>query len=149
MKRRGSALIELALSSTVLVGLLVGAFQFGYSYYAYDRLESAVHSGARYASRRPYTVRTKACEEKMLASIRNLVVYGDQAAAEGSRPALNGLRPEHVEVDYKTDARGVPSEVRVSVRNYGFEAGFSRFELNGKPWAVAPYLGRYAPNECE
>lgn len=149
MRQRGSALIELALTSTVLVGLLVGAFQFGYSFYAYDRLESAIHSGVRFASRQPYTVRTKSCEQKMLSSIQNLVVYGDPDAEAGAKPAVSGLEPRHIQVEYKRDGRGVPFEVRVSIRNYTFEAGFSRFELKGKPWAVAPYLGRYAPNECE
>ena len=43
----GHAMIELALSAGVMIACLAGTFQFGYTFYVYDELVSAVGSGAR------------------------------------------------------------------------------------------------------
>ena len=49
-RERGSAMVEFALSATLIVSFFAGVFQFGYSFYAYNALEEAVRGGARYAS---------------------------------------------------------------------------------------------------
>ena len=52
--RRGNAMLEFALASSILVPLFAGVFQFGYTLYVYNNLDSAVRGGARYASLRAY-----------------------------------------------------------------------------------------------
>ena len=51
-------MIELALSAGVMIACLAGTFQFGYTFYIYDELVSAVGNGARYARMRSYRAAT-------------------------------------------------------------------------------------------
>ncbi|MFN0171080.1 MAG: TadE/TadG family type IV pilus assembly protein [Bryobacteraceae bacterium] len=146
--RRGSVLIELALSMIVIVLLTSGGFQFGHAYSVYADLQRAVRNGARYASREEYPNRTAACLDKAKQRIRNLVVYGEPDASAKSRPAIPGLQAEHVAVDYQTDPKGVPLMVQVAIRGYSLESVFSTYRLNGTPSAAARFAGRYAPNGC-
>ena len=39
---RGHAMLELAISASVMVTCLVGTFQFGYTFYVYNQLVTAV-----------------------------------------------------------------------------------------------------------
>ena len=98
MKRRnrqaGSALIELAGSMILLMTLLTGIFQTGYTFYTYENLVHAVRAGARYAS---LGVRGSSNDSEFATSVRNLVVYGDPQA-RGGKPIVPGLAPEQVEV---------------------------------------------------
>ena len=48
-------MLELAISAGVMVTCLGGTFQFGYTFYVYNQLVTAVGNGARYASVRPVT----------------------------------------------------------------------------------------------
>jgi Flp pilus assembly protein TadG len=50
----GSAVLEFAVGSGVLLAALTGTFRFGYSFLQYNRLTNAVIQGARYASIVPY-----------------------------------------------------------------------------------------------
>ena len=52
--RRGNALVEFAIASTVLIPIFVGTFQFGYSFYVYNLISTQIRSGARYASLRTF-----------------------------------------------------------------------------------------------
>ncbi len=146
--RKGSVLIELALSMIVLVLLAAGGFQFGHSYSVYADLQRAVRNGARYASREAYPNRTEACLEKAKQRIRNLVVFGEPEAGPKSRSAIPGLQAAHVAVDYETDPKGVPLTVQVAIRGFSLDSVFSTYRLNGAPSAVARFAGRYAPNGC-
>jgi hypothetical protein len=51
-------MLGLALATGILVPAFTGTFQFGYTFYVYNNLESAVRGGARYASMRNYDSRT-------------------------------------------------------------------------------------------
>ena len=146
--RKGSVLIELALSMIVLVLLTAGGFQFGHTYSVYADLQRAVRNGARYASREAYPNRTAACLEKARERIRNLVVYGEPEAGPKSRSAIPGLQKGNVAVDYETDSKGVPLTVRVAIRGFSLESVFKQYRLDGAPMAVARFAGRYAPNGC-
>jgi len=59
MKRqRGHAMLELAISSAVMISCLAGTFQFGYTFYVYNQLVTAVGNGGRYAAMRTYHPQT-------------------------------------------------------------------------------------------
>lgn len=84
--QRGHALIELALSAGVMVACLAGTFQFGYTFYIYDELVSAVGNGAQYAASRTYRAATPADLERGTQAIRNMVVFGNSRPEPGAVP---------------------------------------------------------------
>ncbi|MBI3471159.1 MAG: pilus assembly protein [Candidatus Solibacter usitatus] len=149
MNRRGSALIELSLSATLLVTLLAGAVQYGYTFYVYSQLHAAVRNGARYAGQRPFTAASPACVARMQEAIRKRVVYGAPDAPEDAVAVVRGLRPEHIAVEFQADSKGVPAEVTVAVQGFPVDSVFTTYTFQGKPATTMPYLGRYAPTECE
>jgi Flp pilus assembly protein TadG len=140
--RRGSALVEFALSFALLFIVFAGVFRFGYIYYVYNNLESAVRSGARYASLRVYDSATSAPSAGYLAAVRNMVIYGDPGGA--GEPAAPGLTSEKVFVSVTMD-RNVPQKVTVAVTGLTIDAVVASITLNGKPKAAFPYMGRFAP----
>ena len=140
--RRGSATIEFALSFTVLFTICTGAFQFGYLYYVYNTLQTAVRGAARHASLRTYDSANATPSDAYLAAVRNVAVYGDPVGA--GQAVARGLTPAHVRVTM-TMERNVPSRVEVTITNFQIDAVFVTLTLSGKPKATFPYLGRYAP----
>lgn len=139
---RGSATIEFALSFALLFAVFTGVFQFGYAFYQYNYLESAVRAGARYASLRVYDSSTATPSAAYLTAVRNMVLYGSPSG--GVQPVTRGLTADKVSVTV-TMERNVPRRVSVAVVNYQIDAVFTKLSLNGKPKAVFRYLGRYAP----
>src|SRR5580700_3856698 len=97
-RERGHAMLELAVSAGVMVTCLVGTFQFGYTFHAYNQLVTAVGNGARYAAQRTYRTGTDQDVERGNAAIRNMVVYGDAQPTPGAAPVVPKLAPENVEV---------------------------------------------------
>ena len=84
MKReRGHAMLELAVSAGVMVSCLVGTFQFGYTFYAYNQLVTAVGDGARYAAQRTYRAATDQDVER-----GNAAKHQFYAADRNSAPRL-------------------------------------------------------------
>ena len=76
-------MLELAISAGVMVSCLVGTFQFGYTFYTYNQLVTAVGNGARYAAQRTYRAASDRTSNAGNAAIRNMVVYGDAQPAPG------------------------------------------------------------------
>ena len=152
MKRhgaRGHAMLELALSAGVMVTCLAGTFQFGYTFYVYNQLVTAVGNGARYAAQRTYRAASKQDVELGNQAIRNMVVFGDAQPTAEMSPVTLGLKPENVDVHWILNGDGKPSAVDVTVRGYTVDAVFRSFNLDGRPSVEFPYVGRYAPSESE
>jgi len=143
-------MIELAISAAVMVSCLGGTVQFGYTFYIYNELVSAVGNGGRYAAMRTYRSASPADIEKGKAAIRNMVVYGDARPAPGKPPQVANLRPEQVRVDWIKDESGdKPGFVDVSIADYTVDAAFGMFRFTGRPAVEYPFVGRYAPSESE
>ncbi len=146
-------MIELALCAGIMVTCLSGIFQFGYSFYIYDQLVSAVGNGARYAASRTYRSATPADLDKGTAAIRNMVAYGNSRPAPDAAPVTPNLKPENVQVTWVKGeggaASGAPAAVEVTIVHYSVGAVFSSFSLDHRPLAQFPYIGRYAPAESE
>lgn len=143
MKNRqaGHAMIELAACAAVMLACVAGTFQFGYTFYVYNQLVTAVGNGARYAATLQYTPGPNDTADH---SIRNMVVYGDPEAAPGSRPVVSGFTPENVDINW-TIENGAPSAVAVSIHNFSIDAVFARFTFNARPGVEFPYVGPAAP----
>jgi Flp pilus assembly protein TadG len=148
-RQRGHAMIELAISAGVMMAFLGGTFEFGYTFYVYNQLVSAVGNGGRYAAQRSYRAATPDDIEKGKAAIRNMVVYGDSRPAPDAVPMVVNLRPEQVKVEWVPGEAGVPSAVNVSIANYKVNAMFGEFTFKGRPGVEFPFVGRYAPSERE
>jgi Flp pilus assembly protein TadG len=139
---RGNAMVELSLAFPVCAVLLFGVFQFGYAFFEYSKLQTAVRAGARYAAMRTYDSSTSTPSTAYVTAVRNVVLYGDPAGA--AEPVVKGLSAPDIAVEI-TMAENVPEEVAVKVANYTFDAIFTRFNWRGKPAAHFRYQGRYSP----
>ena len=104
-------MIELAVSAAVMVTCIAGTFQFGYTFYVYNQLVTAVGNGGRYAAVCTYTAQDV---DKRNQSIRNMVVYGDPQPAPDARPVVNGLTPDLVDVNWTVES-GAPSAVSIAI----------------------------------
>src|SRR5271156_2266205 len=93
--RRGSALIEFAGSLILISTVFTGVFQLGYAFHNYNSLVNAVRAGACYASSQPTGASTT--NPDLAKAVRNMVVYGDPAAAPGKRTVVPGLAERNVE----------------------------------------------------
>ncbi len=140
--KRGSAMVEFALAFTLLFPVLTGAFQFGYAFYVYNEMQTAVRAGARYGSWRTYNSATATPSSDYLAAVRNVVVYGNPAG--GTQPVAPGLTVANVTVTMTFDS-GVPSRVTVGVDNYSTNAVFRMLRFRAKPKVTVPYTGTFDP----
>jgi Flp pilus assembly protein TadG len=148
-RERGHAMLELAVSSAVMISCLAGTFQFGYTFYVYNQLVTAVGNGGRYAAMRTYRAASAQDIEKGAQAIRNMVVYGDAQPAPDAQPIAANLTPAQVDVRWITDGKSAPSAVDVSIREYKIDAVFKTFTFSGRPGVEFPCVGRYAPSERE
>ena len=153
-RQKGHAMIELAICAGVMIACLSGTVQFGYTFYVYDELVSAVGNGARYAASRTYRAAKASDVEKGNAAIRNMVVYGNAQPVADAVPITPNLKPENVRVTWIdgeriADGNGAPTAVDVSIVNYSVGAMFGTLPLDRRPLAEFPYIGRYAPSESE
>jgi Flp pilus assembly protein TadG len=140
--RRGNAMLEFALASSILVPLFAGVFQFGYTLYVYNNLDSAVRGGARYASLRAYDSATATPSAAFSKAVGNMVVYGNP---DGSgAPVAPRLSVANVEVLPNMNG-AAPESVTVRITDYAVDAVFATFRFNGKPIATFPYSGTPAP----
>lgn len=136
-RESGHAMIELAASAAVMIAFVSGTFQFGYAFYAYNQLLTAVGNGGRYAA-----MRTPGDLDKTNQAIRNMVVYGDAQPVEGAQPVVANLSPSQVDVQWIRNESGSPEYVRVSIREYTVNAVFKSFTFTGKPSVEFPSVGR-------
>ena len=148
-RERGHAMVELAVSAAVLVTCLTGTFQFGYTFYVYNQLVTAVGNGGRYAAMRTYRAASAEDVEKGRQAIRNMVVYGDAHPAQNAQPAVANLAPAQVDVQWTMNAAGAPEYVTISIHGFPVNAVFHTFTFTGRPSVEFPFVGQYAPSEHE
>ena len=147
-------MIEFALSSLVLVAMFIATFQFGYAFFVYNRLQTAVRNGARYASVRTFRAADSTSITKFKTAVQQMVVYGNSAAVSGSA-VVPGLTASNVTVKI-TDAGGndagiavMPDKVQVYVSSYTLDALFRTYSFTSKPYENFPYVGVWLPTFSE
>src|SRR5579862_6265021 len=148
-RERGHAMLELAVSSAVMISCLAGTFQFGYTFYVYNQLVTAIGNGGRYAAMRTYRAATPEDVEKGKTAIRNMVVFGDAQPVPGATPVVAHFSPDQVDVDWTMDESGAPAWVAVSIREFTVDAAFQKFTFRGRPGVEFPFVGKFAPAEHE
>jgi Flp pilus assembly protein TadG len=146
-RQKGSAILEFAIGSGILVAAFTGTFQFGYSLYIYNNLQTAVNNGAKYAALRPYEPTDTTPEACFKTAVQNMVVYGDPTGT-ATTPVAPSLVPGNVFVNV-TFANGVPSTMTVGISSYKIDSAVTTITLTNKPQVTYPYLGRYAGGNGE
>ena len=140
--QRGNAMVEFALAATVLLPVFAGAFQFGYTFYVYNNLQTAIRGGARYASLRSYDSATSTPSSGFSTAVQNMVVYGN--AAGTGQPIGPGLTVDNVKVLPVMNG-SVPGAITVQIANYTVDSIFTKFTFDAKPAATFPYTGTPSP----
>lgn len=141
-RRSGLAIIEFTICAPLLIGLTLGAIQFGQSFFVYSELEQAVRAAGRYASLRQYGSATSTPNDAYLTAVQNVAVYGDPAG--GTVPVVPGLTTSNVALTM-TFTNGVPSAVTVAINGYALPQIISSVRLTNKPYVKFPYLGLFQP----
>ncbi|MDX1979242.1 MAG: TadE/TadG family type IV pilus assembly protein [Bryobacteraceae bacterium] len=142
-KSRGSVITEFALGSALLFTLLTGTFQFGYTFYQYNHLHSAVRSAALYASLRSYDSPSQAPSPAFRDAVRNMAVFGSPVPEPGRPPVAPGLSAENVDVRV-TFQNQLPVSVTVSIVDYPITGLFKTYTFHNSPRITFRYLGRFA-----
>ncbi len=138
--QRGNGAIEFALGFSVLFACFSGVFQYGYTMYIYNGLQSAVANGGAFASRTNY------CADKAAdfdTQIQQMVVYGDPTLSSGMN-TVPGLTTSNVTIT-PTPAT-FPQAITVAITDYTANALFSTFKFTNKPAVTMTYLGNYQPS---
>jgi Flp pilus assembly protein TadG len=140
--RRGNAMLEFALAAGILVPAFAGTFQYGYTFYVYNNLGSAVRDGARYASNLSYDSSSSTPSDAFSTAVKNTVVYGNSAGT-GS-PVVSGLTTSHVQV-LPTMNGAIPKTMTVRITGFSVNAIFGTTTFTGKPSTTFNYTGTPAP----
>src|SRR5205814_5107770 len=94
--QRGNSMLAFALAAGLLVPAFAGTFQFGYTFFTYDNLGTAIRGGARYAAMRSYDSSTATPSTAFTTAVQNMVVYGNSAGT--GNPVVAGLARGNVQV---------------------------------------------------
>lgn len=142
-------MIEFALCSTLLILFFLGTFQFGFAFYQYNLLNSAVRGGVRYASLVKISNQGNGIlSPAYIQNVQNVVVYGTPTPTGFSTPIIPGLTAANVDVSIGVDARFVPLTVTVKINTMTIDAIVKTFTITGKPVLQMPFLGQYCPVGC-
>jgi len=139
----GNAVLEFALGWSVLWALFAGLYQFGYSFYVYNRLQTAVADAAELGAKMTYDT---ANPSAFSTALQNMVLYGDETA--GTTPLVPGLTTNNVNVSVTLDAQSMPRDVTVSITGYTISAIFQSFTPTNKPRVSTKYYGTITCSTC-
>lgn len=150
-RQDGNAVVEFAIGSSMFLAIFVATFQYGFTFFVYNDLLSAVRAGARYGSMAVYDAAVPTVgsvpTSDFVTAVKNVTVYGHpEGAASGAQPVVDGLTPSQVRVDVSF-AAGLPHLVTVSIQGYQVNAVFGKWTANNKPSATFAFTGRYGPPE--
>ncbi|MBZ5601489.1 MAG: pilus assembly protein [Acidobacteriia bacterium] len=144
-RERGNAVLEFAIGWSVLWAIFGGVYQYGYSFYVYNRLMTAVSNAAQLGSKIGYDTGNSS---DFTGKLQNMVLYADETAPSSPSPIVSGLTASNVSVAVSTDAQGMPRDVTVSIVNYKIDGFFGSITLNNKPRATVLYFGQITCSTC-
>lgn len=141
-KQGGNAILEFAIGWSVLWMLFAGVYQYGYSFYIYNRLLAAVGNAVQLGAKIDYDTCNSAA---YTTTLQNMVLYADETA--GTTPIVSGLTASQVNVSVTTSGSdNIPTDVTITIGSadtpYQIDGIFGKISLTGKPRATAKYYGR-------
>lgn len=139
---RGNAIIEFALGIGLLALLFNGIFQFGWSFYQYNRVQTLVSNAAVLAARLDFDADQP---DLFTNAIKNMVVYGTPSG--GTTPIVPSLSTANINVDVNPSG-GMPTDVTITVRSFQINAVFTRYHLINKPRVTTVYMGHIVCSYC-
>jgi Flp pilus assembly protein TadG len=151
--QRGNAMLEFALAFSIIVPVFLGTFQFGYTFYVYNLLQTQVRDGARYAALRTFRAGDAHSIAAFSTAVRNMVRYSTPDGTESL--IVPGLADSNVIVSVvdrngvAADASHVPATVKISINNFSLYSVVNTTTFNQHPNLQFTYAGRYAPAETE
>ena len=141
--RQGNAVVEFAIGFGLLLTTFSAVYQFGYTFYLYNLLESAVREGSRYGSLADYDGGDWG-GSTWKSNVKNMVVYGTISPAVGAMPVVPSLTTAYVTADPQLDTKGVPTRIKVKIDNFTIpNTLFATYTLKGKPQCQFDYMGRF------
>lgn len=145
--QRGNAVLEFAISFAVLWALFSGIYQYGYSFYVYNRLMNAVTNAAELGSKISYDT---ANPSAFTTTLQNMVMYGSETAAASS---LLGLTSSQVNVSVTTTGTSsIPTNLTIAIGSsaqpFVIDGFFGNISLTGKPRATVQYFGQVECSTC-
>jgi len=148
--RAGSAMLEFALGSGILVSIFVATFQYGYFFYQYNLLVNAVNNGAHLAAIQIYDTNTATPTTAWTTAVKKMVLYGDPTGGSTTLQVKN-LTTSNVSISVGSTGSGstfTPTSVTVSITGYTIDGVTGRYVLTGKPAVTYPFQGLYCPDGC-
>ena len=141
---RGNAMIEFAISWVVIWLVFTGVYQFGYSFYVYNALQTAASDAAQLGAKMNYDTSDAS---SFNTALTNMVVYGDTTVPQNAKPIVLGLTTDNVNVSVNPSS-AMPTDITVTIQNFQVDALFTKFTFNGKPRATAAYMGHVTCSGC-
>jgi Flp pilus assembly protein TadG len=146
--RTGSAFVEFALGSMLLVTVFTGTFQYGYIFYQYNALFNAVNNGAHFGALQIYDTNSSSPTNAYKTAVKNMVVFGDPTGTN-TTPVVKGLAIGNVNVTIGSLGSGstfYPTTVTVAISGYTINGVTGTYTLSGKPAVTYPFQGLYCPD---
>lgn len=155
----GSAGLEFAIGTLLLIPVFTSTFQYGYIFYEYNVLQDAVANGAHYGALRNYTQQCSTLDSTFQTAVQNMVVYGDPTVSSGT-PVVPNLTTSYVTVTMSPaqttcpTVTWTPSTITVAIQSYTssgttntfkIDGIFGSLSLNGKPSVTYTYQGIFSP----
>ena len=142
----GNALLEFAIAFFFMWLLFSGVYEFGYSFYVYNRLESAVGDAAQLGAKISYDIGDTGNPTAYQTKLINMVLYGDESA--GSATIVPGLTASNVNVSANLDAKGIPNDITIYITGYTISSIFNSFTPTNKPRVTAKFYGSIVCSTC-
>ena len=140
--QRGNAILEFAIGFSLLWALFAGVYQFGYTFFIYNRLMTAVTNAAAVGSKLTYDTGNTS---QFTNAVTNMVLYGSTTA--GSTPIVPGLSSSNVTVSVNP-SNLAPAYVTITINSFTVDALFHSFTFNGKPSVTMSYTGQVTCSTC-
>ncbi|HEV7893372.1 MAG TPA: TadE/TadG family type IV pilus assembly protein [Pyrinomonadaceae bacterium] len=123
-RRRGSQLVEVAITLPIIIILLGATAEFACFFYSYTTLTNAVRSGARHASK------WEIGSSWTIPETQRMVVYGDYSDTSKG-PILPGLSTSNVTITANGPSPHAIQSVTVAVTGYKYVPLFDLGKLTG------------------
>src|SRR6266404_1375193 len=120
---RGNAMIEFAISWVVIWLVFTGVYQFGYSFYVYNALQTAASDAAQLGAKMNYDTSDAS---SFNTALTNMVVYGDTTVPQNAKPIVLGLTTDNVNVSVNPSS-AMPTDITVTIQNFQVDALFTKF----------------------
>jgi len=115
--RRGSAVVEAALTLSAVLLLIIGTLDIARVVFMHQMISERAGKAVRWGAAHDFNE----------TSIKNVLLYGSATPAEGAQP-LFGLGNDNVSVIKEAGANGAPDRVRMTISGWNY-----RF--------LTPYIG--------